>query len=51
MTELIVTFSPPKRNMDQGGKDRSSGNRKAGADLPLVDYWPIVVLTTVFTTA
>jgi hypothetical protein len=35
--------------MDQVGKDRSSGDRRVGADLPLVDYWPIVVSATVFT--
>jgi len=52
MTELIVTFSPPKKkNINQEGKDRSSGNRKVGADLHLVDYWSIAVLATVFTTA
>jgi hypothetical protein len=37
--------------MDQGEKDRSSGDRKVAADLPLVDYWPTVVFATVFTTA
>jgi hypothetical protein len=52
MKELIVTFSPPppkKNNTDQGGMDGSSGNMKVGVDLPLVQYWPIVVFATVFT--
>ena len=52
MTKLIATFSQlKKKNMDQGEKDRSSGDRKVGADLPPVDYWPNVVFATVFTTS